>query len=267
MRHAQTAVRRALRRGASSIRGSHWPPRRPAVVGSLDRWMRSCGRESRRQFGLERRIGATGPTAQTVVVEFDQVGDVRQQRPDRLIDALDVSEMTRILHDDPRSAPPTAGGSSLTRSASHSLASTTRSANRAAARCRRSIRSPSTLRRTPPSSRRSQRRRASTPSHGGESDRLRRAARRARASAPQHAPPDPGTRYVAPVAAISSAVAWWVERCHASMTQPVNNQTSSPVEVIAGGRRSGSCDRPSRDGTSLTRCATANTDDPASRSR
>ena len=54
------------------------------------------------QLGLECGVGATGPAAQTVVIEFDHVGDMGQQRANRTVDALHVPEVARILHDDAR---------------------------------------------------------------------------------------------------------------------------------------------------------------------
>ena len=78
----------------------------------------------------------------------------------------------------------------------------------------------------------------------------------------------PGTANVAPAAVSSAAVARWVGRIQASMTQPVNSHTSAPVADDRRPRRSG---EPRRGrggaGRAAARWASASTVDPASSSR
>ena len=53
------------------------------------------------QLGLEDRVGPAGATAQSVVVQFDQLADVRGEHGARReMDALHVAEVARILHGD-----------------------------------------------------------------------------------------------------------------------------------------------------------------------
>ena len=67
---------------------------------------------------------------------------------------------------------------------------------------------------------------------------------------------------------ISAAVARWVSRIQASITQPVNSHTSvaGRPRDAAGPRRSGSRARPARRGTRRSRWATASSVEPASSS-
>ena len=92
------------------------------------------------------------------------------------------------------------------------------------------------------------------------------------ARAPQQAASPPGSATPAPVASITRWTSAWTSRIQASMTQPVNSQTSRPDARRRAVRRTGTrSGRPSRRdrrrGSSRTRWASPRSDEPASRSR
>ena len=85
-------------------------------------------RTSTRQRRLQRRVGATGTAAQALVVELDDVGDLAEHGPHRLVAPLHVTQVAGVL-DDHRAEWRATGGQAIRRPASHSWTSTTRDAN------------------------------------------------------------------------------------------------------------------------------------------
>ena len=86
--------------------------------------------------------------------------------------------------------------------------------------------------------------------------------------APQQGAAEPVGVTPAPVASTTAWAAEWTGRCQASMTQPVNRNTSLP-EARSGGRRSGiGSGRPRRaEGTALRRCSSPRPTEAALSSR
>ena len=188
------------------------------------------------QLGLQRRVGAAGAAAQPLVVELDDVGDVAEHGAHRLVGPLHVAEVARILDDHRPSGGAGPAGADRGAVASHSWTSSTR-----AEKARRLGRAEEVAvvlhrraaagrvdedrRRRPASTASSARRgrRASSCEPGVD---VQRAAARAAGAGQRRTWRRP--------AAISAAVARCVSRIQASITQPVNSHTSSPVGRTAG---------------------------------
>ena len=215
------------------------------------------------QRRLQRRVRATGPAAQPLVVELDDVGDVAEQGPHRHVGPLDVAQVAGVLDDHRaeaagrRGEPIDAGGEPLV-DVEH--------AGRERRRLGRAEEVAVVLhRRAAPGRVDDDRRLAGHRAHralgepaGGVAEpgvHVQRPAARTGRS---------GTANVDPASVISAAVDRWVRASRRPSRSPVNNQTSSPVGRTAGPRRSGRRDSPARRGTRRRRWATARTEDPAS---
>ncbi len=194
-----------------------------------------------RQLGLQRRVGATGATAQPVVVEFHHVGDVGRTacEPSRGSAARaggDTGSWTITARSGSRRSgqPVEAGGQPLV-DVQHPVAEPCRGRGPEQVR-----RSPSSRRRIRPSRRESVRRRASSRSPVGPAQPRRRAGRRGRGARRSRRRVEPGTANVAPVSVIEcrgAAMGLALPRVHHAAGE-------EPHVGLGCRRRRGDCRRP-----------------------